>query len=174
MNRFLHYGAVLLIIASISAGVLGSVNSATAPIIKENAMKAVNKARKQVLPIASDFSGAALVSKDLEFIPGTDETGEIKGYVVSISEPGYAGPIDYVLGFDIDGNITGLNIINNTETPGLGSKITNGDWLALWPGRDKDYEFDKTVDAFAGATISPEAVYKGINRALNAYEGVKK
>ena len=36
-------------------------------------------------------------------------------------------------------------------------------------------EFNKSVDAFAGATISPNAVYTGLMRALKAYEtGVSK
>jgi len=173
MNRLIHYGAVLLTIAAISAGILAKVNTLTAPVIAENAMKAVNVARKEVLPEASTFDGEALVSGELEFVPGTNEAGEVVGYVVTVSQNGYAGPINFVLGFDVNGDITGLNVISNTETPGLGSKITNPDWLALWKGRDSSYEFDKGVDAFAGATISPEAVYTGMMRALKTYEEVK-
>ena len=174
MNRLIHYGAVLLTIAAISAGILAKVNDMTAPVIAKNAAKAVNLARQEVLPGASSFDGEALTSGDLEFVPGTNEAGEVVGYVVTVSLAGYAGPINFVLGFDAGGSITGLNIISNTETPGLGSKITNPEWLALWAGRDSSYEFNKGVDAFAGATISPEAVYTGMIRALKAYEEVKK
>ena len=174
MNRLVHYGAVLLIIASISAGVLAKVNDMTAPVIRENALKAVNEARKEVLTTATTFEGKALVSGDLEFVPGANESGEVTGYVVTVEQDGYAGPINFVLGFDIDGTITGLNIISNTETPGLGSKITEPDWLKIWKGRDSTHEFNKGIDGFAGATISPEAVYDGMMRALKAYKEVKK
>lgn len=173
MNRFLHYGAVLLIIAAISAGVLAKVNDMTAPVIEANAMKAVNEARKEVLPGAASFDGEILKSGNFEFVPGADESGATMGYVVTVAEPGYAGDINFVLGFDVDGTITGLNIISNTETPGLGSKITEPGWLSLWKGRDSEYKFEKSVDAFAGATISPEAVYNGMMRALKAYGEVK-
>lgn len=173
MNRFVHYGAVLLTIAAISAGILAMVNDVTAPVILENSLKAVNEARKEVLSTAISFDGEALVSGDLEFVPGANENGETTGYVVTIEQAGYAGPINFVLGFDTEGTITGLNIISNTETPGLGSKITEPEWLALWKGRNSTHEFNKGVDAFAGATISPEAVYDGMIRALKAYDEVK-
>lgn len=44
-NRFVHYGAVLLIIAAVSAGVLGAVNDFTKTVIQENELKTVNQAR---------------------------------------------------------------------------------------------------------------------------------
>jgi len=174
MNRLIHYGAVLLVIAAISAGILAKVNDMTAPVIAENAMRAVNQARQEVLAGATSFDGEALKSEDLEFVPGANENGDLIGYVVTVAEPGYSGDINFVLGFDSKGTITGLNIISNTETPGLGSKITNPEWLALWKGRNSSHEFNKGVDAFAGATISPEAVYNGMMRTLKAYEEVKK
>jgi len=174
MNRFVHYGAVLLTIAAISAGILSMVNEMTAAVIYENSMRAVNEARKEVLETASTFNEEdALVNGDLEFVPGANEAGDLEGYVVTVVEEGYAGPINFVLGLDTEGVITGLNIVSNTETPGLGSKITEPEWLELWEGRDSTHEFDKGVDAFAGATISPEAVYIGMMRALKAYKEVK-
>lgn len=42
-------------------------------------------------------------------------------------------------------------------------------------GKDASYEFNKSADGFAGATISPNAVYTGIKRALNSFNsGVNK
>lgn len=175
-NRFIHFGAVLLIIAAVSAGILGVVNSFTRTVIAENARKAVNAARMQVLPLAKDFKEAdAVTSEGLEFIPGVNDKGEIVGYVVSVSEPGYAANIDYVLGIDMAGKITGINVINHQETPGLGSKIMEKEWQTLWVGRDINYKFNKSVDGFVGATISPQSVYNGIIRTLKAFNsGVKK
>lgn len=175
-NRFLHYGAVLLIIAAVSAGILGVVNDFTSVVIAENARKAVNAARMVVLPAAADFDDSkAVKSEGLEFIPGYSASKELVGYVVTVAEPGYAANIDFVLGIDTAGKITGLNIIGHQETPGLGSKIMAPEWQKLWIGRDGSYKFNKGVDAFVGATISPESVYKGMMRALKAYDsGVKK
>ncbi|MGL5573839.1 MAG: FMN-binding protein, partial [Cetobacterium sp.] len=110
-----------------------------------------------------------------EFIPGNGSNGKPVGYVVTISQPGYAANIDFVLGIDRRGRVTGLNIIGSQETPGLGSKILDPEWQKKAIGKDASYEFNKSADGFAGATISPNAVYTGIKRALNSFNsGVNK
>ncbi|MGL4484535.1 MAG: hypothetical protein ACRCUS_06250, partial [Anaerovoracaceae bacterium] len=111
-NRFIHYGLVLTLIASISAGILSVVNGATQKVIKENEKIAVNAARTLVLPKAVSFDEEATVKVDgLDFIPGNGDNGRPVGYVVTVSEPGYAANIDFVLGIDRRGRVTGLNII---------------------------------------------------------------
>lgn len=170
-NRYVHFGLVLGIIAAVSAGILGGVNSFTSKVIAENAIKVVNEARREVLPIAVDFKQEEKKeAQGIEYIPGVNESGEVVGYVASVTSPGYGGDIKFVLGIDNEAKITGLNVVSNAETPGLGAKITNPEWLALWKGRTSSYEFDKSVDAFAGATISPKAVYTGMMNALKVFE----
>jgi hypothetical protein len=75
-------------------------------------------------------------------------------------------------------NVKGMakvkKIVDSKETPGLGAKINNLGWQKSWLGRDKNYEFNKSVDAFAGATISPRAVYRGIKKTLAEFEKVVK
>ena len=142
-NRYIHFGIVLGLIAAISAGLLGGVNDFTSKVIAENTKKIVNAARKEVLPEA---------------------------YVASVTEAGYGGDINFVVGIDKDAKVTGLNVVTSSETPGLGAKINGKEWQEHWIGKDATYEFNKSVDAFAGATISPSAVYRGVIRALNTYQ----
>ncbi|MBP6062919.1 MAG: RnfABCDGE type electron transport complex subunit G [Fusobacteriaceae bacterium] len=170
-NRYIHYGIVLTGIAFLSALILALGNDFTAATIEANAKKVVEAARIKVLPVAKTFSEEeGKEASGMKFIPGKDEAGNLVGYVVSASENGYAGAIDFVLGIDKEGKITGLDIVGSQETPGLGSKINNQDWKNLWVGRDSQYKFNKSVDAFAGATISPECTYNGIVKVLTAYE----
>lgn len=174
-NRFIHFGAVLLIIAAISAGTLAFVNGMTKGVIAQNNINAANNARKEVLPIAEKFEESQTIEKDgLAFIPGFDSGNQKVGYVVIVTQGGYGGNIVFSLGIDLNGKITGLKVMNHQETPGLGAKITSDKWQALWIGRDKEYQFNKSVDAFAGATISPSSVYTGIQRALSVYVEVNK
>ena len=63
-----------------------------------------------------------------------------------------------------------MDIIGSQETPGLGAKVMDKAWQAIWIGRDSSYTFNKSTDAFAGATISPTAVYTGMMRALTVYD----
>ncbi len=174
-NRFVHYGLVLLIIAAVSAGCLAGVNKLTKPTIEKNNIAAANAARIEVLPQAASFDETQKLAKDdLEFIPGFDSNGNLVGYVSVVGQNGYGGVVVFSLGMDVEGKITGLKIMNHQETPGLGSKITNLDWQQSWAGRDVTYEFDKAVDGFAGATVSPQAVHTGIQRALTVYGEVSK
>lgn len=175
-NRFIHYGSVLLAIAAVCAGLLAGVNGMTRGVIAANKVKAENAARTAVVPLAKSFDEAkAVTSEDLKFIPGLDENGNVVGYVVVVSQGGYAANIDFSLGIDVNGKITGLSVMNHQETPGLGAKISGEEWQKHWIGKDKSYQFTKAADAFAGASVSPLAVYTGIQRALTAFEnGVSK
>jgi len=171
MNRLVHYGGVLLVIAAIAAGLLSSVNSMTAPQIEKINKEIVNKARKQVLPLASEFKENEKMTTGEEiFIPGYDAAGNLVGYASTVKTNGYSGVITFVLGLDTKGTITGLKVTGQSETPGLGTNVENADWQALWIGRDKSYEFDKSIDAFAGATISPTAVFTGVKKSIKAFE----
>ncbi|MGL4392750.1 MAG: RnfABCDGE type electron transport complex subunit G [Fusobacteriaceae bacterium] len=175
-NRYVNYGIVLLLIAFISALILAKINNMTSPIIAENTRRTIEQARKKVSPLAKTFDEANKINKkNIDFIPVKDESNKLIGYVVSSSEVGYAGPVYFVVGFDLNGKITGLDIVAHNETPGLGAKVIQDSWKKLWIGRDNTYEFDKTVDAFAGATITPNAVYLGVMNVLDIYEAeVKK
>lgn len=170
-NRYIHFGIVLGLIAAISAGLLGGVNNFTSKVIAENTKKIVNAARIEVLPEASDFKeDEAKEAEGIQYIPGYNDAGEVVGYVASVTEAGYGGDINFVVGIDKEAKITGLNVVTSSETPGLGAKINEKEWQEHWIGKDSTYEFNKSVDAFAGATISPNAVYKGVIRALNTYQ----
>lgn len=169
-NRFVHYSAVLAIIAAVSAGILGVVNNSTSKVIAENNLKMENDARVMVLPLATSFDKLkAVEAQGMKFIPGLNAEGEVVGYVVKSSQPGYAADIDFVLGIDKNGKVTGLNILGSQETPGLGAKIMDESWQKKAIGKDASYKFNKSTDAFAGATISPKAVYTGIKRVLDCF-----
>lgn len=170
-NRFVHFGLVLLVIAAISAGVLGLVNNFTKTVIAANNEKSQNAAKREVLADAAKFvEEEAKEIAGLQFVPGYNDQGEIVGYVTTVASPGYGGDITFILGIKRDGQIAGLRIVNQSETPGLGAKIGDLSWQDHWIGKDASYEFNKSTDAFAGATISPRAVYTGIIKALNAFK----
>ncbi len=175
MKEYIRFGLVLLIISSISAGILRTANNMTLPIIEEREIKAQIEARKSVFTEADEFDDKAIVKKsEIDFIPAYKEKKHI-GYVVNAIGQGYGGDINFTFAFDLDGKIKGVKILSAKETPGLGDKIFGEDWLKLWIDRDKNYEFQVGKDSFAGATISPRAVYTKMIDVLEIYENeVKK
>ncbi len=88
---------------------------------------------------------------------------------------GYAGDIDLLVGILIDGSISGVRVLQHQETPGLGDDIETrkSNWIldfngtslttpARWAVKRDGGSFDQ----FTGATITPRAVVKAVNRAL--------
>ena len=86
---------------------------------------------------------------------------------------GYAGPIELVAGITTEGNLRAIRIMNQSETPGLGSK-------SILPGFYEQFK-DATqitvvkrspaapgeIQAISGATITSDAIASGVNAALS-------
>lgn len=103
--------------------------------------------------------------------------GELKAIAFQVSPIGYGGPIDAFIAVDTAGEILGVRILSHKETPGLADKIEIGrsDWITGFDGLSlantphDDWAVKKDggrFDQFAGATITPRAVVKGIVQAL--------
>ena len=80
-----------------------------------------------------------------------------------------------MVGVDPNGVITGVEVISHSETPGLGSKITEPQFLGLFPGRslsNTHWAVKKDggdIDQITGATISPRAVVAAIYTGLEDF-----
>ncbi|MBL8448209.1 MAG: electron transport complex subunit RsxG [Zoogloeaceae bacterium] len=106
--------------------------------------------------------------------------GAVTGVVLELAERGYSGDIGLVVGIQRDGRVSGVRVTRHTETPGLGDKIEKAktDWVLDFNGKSLadptperwGVKKDSGVfDQFAGATITPRAVVKGVKGALDLY-----
>lgn len=90
------------------------------------------------------------------------ENGKITGYAATAQGKGFGGRISIAVGIGGDGIIRGVRIISHAETPGLGSRITDEEFLRQFEGkRLEELRLAKeggTIDAITGATISTQAV----------------
>jgi len=107
--------------------------------------------------------------------------GRLNSDVVGIafvvgSREGYGGTIDIMLGVDPQGSILGIEILSHLETPGLGAKIIEGPFKQQFVGRSLEntkWAVRKDagdIDQITGATISPRAVVKAIERGLRVFD----
>ena len=175
---------VLTSISVIIAGILAVTNNFTAPVIAKNSEKATNDALSVVVPLASEFK---IVEKAEESTNENDiyiaysNDGKEAGYAVSVSPLGFGGNIDIIVGFSLDKTITGVEIVNSSETPGLGSKASDKEFKEQFLDKKPPLNVVKnekpgenTISAISGATITSKAVTSGINTAmteLNNYLG---
>ena len=166
----LRLALTLLIITSVVAVLLAAVNKVTAPIIAQQKAEKVQKAIQAVLPGGGE---------SVEF---TDATGMVtkvykgqQGYAVEVTPMGFNGGITMMVGVDLNGNVLGISVVNQTETAGLGA-VCGADnsagqaFRGQFMGLSGDLAVTKDggqVDSITGATITSRAVTAGVNAALD-------
>ena len=162
----------LFIVALVCSIVLSFVYSFTSPRIA-NTQSELTLAGLKEVSAAYEF---------VEVIPDTlwralDSSGDCSGIVFRIFPQGYGGPIPITVGIDLDGKITGIRIASAAEgmkeTPGLGAKITEKDFIEQFTGKDvSEVPLKKDggeIDAITAATISSRAVCDGIKTGIEKY-----
>ena len=98
----------------------------------------------------------------------------------SIAPDGYGGAITMLVAIKADGEIAGVRVVEQNETPGLGDyiDIAKSDWIKIFDGTSlagysaEDWHVKKDggkFDYMTGATISPRAVVKAVHKALQYF-----
>lgn len=102
--------------------------------------------------------------------------GKRIGWVLKSSGQGYADKIELLVGVDAHADsISGLFVLDQKETPGLGNKVIEIGWRGQFVGKPADMPLTVTksgavapneIDAITGATISSDAVVQIVNAVL--------
>ena len=174
----------LFVTCLVVAGLLGLVNSVTegpiAAINKaktEEAMKAVvadpdNSTFSEALALSDEMTGAALAGGGtLTEAYEVQVGGAPAGHALKIVASGSQGNIEMMVGLDAEGAVTGVSIVDNAETAGIGSKVMeneNGvlDQFIGKSAADGALNVGSNVDAITGATVSTKGVTAGVNAAI--------
>lgn len=169
-------GLILFAITAVAALLLALVNSVTAPVIEANNIAKTNASMKSVFQSAKEFSAVELGDEFdktvTEVYTAKDENANIIGTCICVSPNGYGGAIDMVVGVGTDGKVTGVDIINQSETAGLGSKAVEPEFRNQYVGKGTVKKVVKTgakedeIDAITSATITSKAVTSGVNTAI--------
>ncbi len=160
---------VLTIICLVVTVALVLTYQYTKPYIEAVTQATADAARREVFP----ESGADFTLQDLQMdgladaYVATDSNGETIGYVITAASKGYGGLVNVMVGLDAKGNLTGVKMMDNNETPGLGSKVGEAKYTSQF--LDKNYETYKDVAAISGATITSTAFKNALAIAMDAY-----
>jgi len=167
MQKTVQMVVVLGVICLVSAASLATVFRITDPIIKKRRMEDIRKMAASVLPGAKFELPQADTGEMPDRFEGLGPDGKPMGVVYVSKARGYGGIIDVVVGLDKTGRITGVEIGEQRETPGLGSKVTEPDFLKQFrESNASDFKTGKfKLDAVTGATISSRAVEKAVRAA---------
>jgi len=181
MKEIINLGLKLLLISLIAALSLGYVNGITEDKIAEQRALANEKARKAVSPTADAFNAIDLSAIENDLVVEGFEALEddvVIGYVFKTLPKGYGGSLEVIVGITNSGTISGVRIGSHTETPGLGAKATDEAFYSQYEnmnanqkiGVSKTQSSDSEIQAISGATITSDAVTKGVNSAIEAFE----
>ena len=96
-----------------------------------------------------------------------EQNGKITGYALDIKGSGYGGDMKIIAGYNTDGSIKNVKLLDNSETPGLGKKAEIKGYMDKFTGTGAEepvpviknmLKDQKDVDAVTGATITFMAV----------------
>ena len=107
------------------------------------------------------------------------QAGQVVGWVIPCGGQGFADRIEVLVGRDAGAStLTGVYVLEQKETPGLGNKIVEDDWRAQFAGLSAlrplrvartGQAGDRQIDSITGATISSESVCEIVNQALGQW-----
>ena len=169
---------VLVVICLITSTMLAVTNNATAPIIAAQEEAAAQEAYQAVLPEADSFTD--LTSEvSTENIVAVVKANNGAGYCVKATGKGYGGAVPAVIGFDNDGNILGVQFLQNSESAGFGMRLwdSSGDGAVFADelvGKSGSVTLKQDgVNGLTGATISSKAVISATNSAFACIDELK-
>lgn len=179
---------VLFTITLIASAGVGAVNMITLEPIAKAKAAAVTEALNKVLPAFEQSTSQELTIDELPIAvyTATGADGAVVGYAVqTATKTGFSGLIRMMVGFTPAGEVINVNVLEQSETPGLGTKMCDegnplltsiqGKELGAMQLVDGKLAVRKDggdVDALTAATISSRAYCDAINRAWMAYKSV--
>lgn len=186
-STFTSMVLTLFLVTFVSASILGYVHNLTKEAIETSKQKAQNDAIKSILPefdqLGTSYKAAPVDGSDsLTFFPAYNAGNELVGIAVkTYSKNGFGGLIQVMVGFQPDGNISGYQVLEHKETPGLGSKMDA--WFKN-PDKPKQNIVGKNpkttnlsvskdggdIDAITASTISSRAFLESIRKAFETYQ----
>lgn len=186
-STLLNMTAVLFGITLVASAGVGVVNMITAEPIAQAKQAATKAALTEVLP---SFDGTTSEELTIDEMPITVYTatkgGAVAGYAVqTMTKQGFSGVVRLMVGFTPEGEVVNVNVLEQSETPGLGTKMADEGNPLLMSVKGQKLEEKKLVDgklavrkdggdvdALTAATISSRAYVDAMARAYAAYKQI--
>ncbi len=174
-RNYLREAWLVLLLALGFGAALSIVDVSLSPRISQNRLDMIMSRIPELVPGSSRGERVEIDGEQL--YRAIDDNGEVRGWVVLISGTGFNDRVDMLVGLDAARErITNVIVLDQKETPGLGSRITEKDWLDRFAGKPVDLiplrvrrsapDKDNEIEAITGATISSETVATAVNRAV--------
>jgi len=189
-STFINMVVTLFLVTAIASSGLGFVYELTKePIAEAKRIKKLNAIRATLPEFdnePSELVKALFVDGDSVYLyQGMKQDKWIGTAVESFTNQGFSGKIRIMVGFNPDGSIFDIAVLEHKETPGLGDKIekkksldkkTGLSWSSQFKGKypaQSELRVVKDggeIDAITASTISSRAFCDAVNRASKAWQ----
>jgi Na+-translocating ferredoxin:NAD+ oxidoreductase subunit G len=174
MRNFMKIGITLALICMVAASTLALVNGITAPAIATYEEGVVLQALDEVSNshTVGKFIGETGDETVSSYYELNDANGQVVGYILKLNAVGYGGTMSVMVSYDTLGEVLNAKLLSNAETPGLGKKAENKEYMGKFIGTGaknpvpvKKTELDKSVaESVSGATVTFSGVAKAISQ----------
>ena len=203
MSRIIKDIFILFAITLVAGLALGAVFNLTKGARNEQEKKTLNEAYEKVMPGVESTQKVKVDLKkmnkhiakevkakeeEIDYTPyneykatiddvllAKDKNNKDLGYIITVTdEEAYNGSLTMTVGVDMNGSVKGISFLGINETPGLGMKAKDEEFLKQYYGKDVDFftytknepEDNSEVDAISSATITSNAVTHGVDACL--------
>ena len=183
-STFLNMTLTLFILTAVSALLLGYVYQKTEKPIQESKDKKLQEIINIVVPGADN---GEVKEYKIEYLGDSinlytvSVNNEIIGTAIkSFSKNGFSGKMTVMVGFDNEGNIIDSDVLEHSETPGLGDKTSKkvSEWNKQFIGKNPERNNLKVkkdddkgeIDGITAATISSRAYIDAIKIAYDVFQ----
>jgi len=160
-------GFILAVFAAAACVMLAFVYNGTSAIIAQRQQADLDAALKELFPDADKFEKIdGVTSPDntvtVEVSYAAYKSSQIMGAALRVSRASYSGPITSLVGVSSGGLITGVKILEHSDTPGLGANAVSPTYFV---DRAKGLTF---YGQFAGKKVTDPFVVKDDVAAITA------
>ena len=183
--NMLKLGVVLAIFATAACVMLAFVYTGTKTVIEQRQKADLEAALYEIFPDADSFEPVKGIkspdaSVTIEDAYLANREGQPVGAALRLSRGAYGGPIKIMAGVSIDGTITGVKIMEHSETPGLGAQAASPSYFVdkenkitfygQFIGKSAHHPFEVKGDvvAITASTITSRAVSVSVKAAAVA------
>ncbi len=167
----------LALISLAASAALGMVYNLTkGPIEQANKAKEVS-AITEVLPaFDNDPTASAKEAEGLTLYKGAQAEQPVGVAIKTFTDKGFSGYFSLMVGFLPDGSIHNISVLDQKETPGLGSKMKEDKFKNQFLGKNPEtYKLlvkkdGGDVDAITAATISSRAYCDAVQKAYDLWK----
>jgi electron transport complex protein RnfG len=172
---------LVIMLALLYGGALAAVQMQLGPRIAENKRNETYDQIPELVPGAVKESVEELfvtddTGRERRVYKAMDATGTVQGWVVPAAGQGFADKIEILVGLDAQlSTITGLFVLSQKETPGLGDYIREDFFCDRFVDKSTGTELEVVtreaanpheIEALTGATISSESVTDIVTKTI--------